>query len=226
MTDPLRSLANVDQERFRFSAALGPDVLLDSGLPGLVFFVVWSVNGNDIGSAVWAAIGVGAVLGAVRLVRRQALQNVVAGFIGLLIAAFVVSKTGRPQDIALPGLLINVAYTVAYLVSIAIHRPLLGFAIGAVSGDVTGWLKDPRLVRAYTQASWLWVAMFVIRLSVQVPLYLAGAEQLGWLVTARLVMGWPLFALNVWLSWLVIRRAMAKADVKDAEQRESSPRAD
>jgi len=210
VTNPLKNLAQTEQERFRFSAALGPDVLLDSGLPGLVFFVVWSVNGNDIPTAVWAAVGAGALLGILRVVRRQPLQNVVAGFIGLLIAAFVVSRTGRPQDIALPGLLINIGYGLAYLVSIVIRKPLLGFAIGAVSGDLTGWLRDPQLVRAYTRASWLWVAMFAIRLSVQVPLYLAGPEQLGWLVTARLVMGWPLFALTVWLSWLVIRRAVRR----------------
>lgn len=219
MTDPLRSLLRVDQERFRFNAALGPGVLLDSGLPGVVFFLVWSVNGNELRPAIWAAVAAGAVLGLVRLVRRDSLQNVVAGFIGLLVAAFVVSRTGRPQDIALPGLLINVGYTIAYLVSIAIRKPLLGFAVGAVSGDVTGWLKDPKLVRAYTLASWLWVAMFVVRLSVQVPLYLAGAEQLGWLVTARLVMGWPLFALNLWLSWLVIRRALARAEAREVAAR-------
>ena len=89
---------------------------------------------------------------------------------------------------------------------------------GAVTGDLTGWLKDPRLVRAYTLASWLWVAMFLIRLGVQVPLYLAGADQLGWLVTARLVMGWPLFALNLWLSWLIVRRALRRPHAAEAEQ--------
>jgi hypothetical protein len=214
VTDPLHGLARadgtLDRERFRFNAALGPGVLLDSGLPGVVFFVVWSANGQAIRPALWAAVAVGALLGVVRLARRDSLQNVVAGFMGLLVAAFVVSRTGRPQDIALPGLLVNVGYALAYLVSIAVRKPLLGFAVGAVSGDLTGWLKDPRLVRAYTLASWLWVAMFVVRLAVQVPLYLAGADQLGWLVTARLVMGWPLFALNLWLSWLIIRRALRR----------------
>ena len=46
----------------------------------------------------------------------------------------------------------------------------------------------------------------VLRLAVLVPLYLQNSAQLGWLVTMHLVTGWPLFALTVWLSWLIIRR--------------------
>ena len=107
---------------------------------------------------------------------------------------------------ALPTLLINGGYLIAYVVSILIRWPLLGVLVGAISGNLTGWRKDVRLLRAYTIASWLWVGMFLLRLAVLVPLYLQGSAQLGWLVTMRLVTGWPLFALTVWLSWLIIRR--------------------
>jgi hypothetical protein len=57
------------------------------------------------------------------------------------------------------------------------------------------------------KASVLWVAMFALRLSVQVPLYLAGEDQLGWLAGARLAMSWPLFLLVAYLSWIIIRPA-------------------
>jgi hypothetical protein len=59
----------------------------------------------------------------------------------------------------------------------------------------------------YARASWLWVGLFLLRLAVQLPLYLAGAVvALG---TARVAMGIPLFALGIWLSWLIIRREHA-----------------
>ena len=45
--------------------------------------------------------------------------------------------------------------------------------------------------------------MFAARLLVQVPLYLA--ENLTGLGVARLVMGVPLYALTLWLAWLVSR---------------------
>jgi Protein of unknown function (DUF3159) len=206
VTDPLKSLADPQHERFDLRQIVGVDLILDSGLPSVVFVVVYSVNGQRLTPALWAAIGAGVILGILRLLRRQPIQNVLAGFVGLLIAAFVVSRTGRPQDIALPTLLINAGYLIAYIVSILVRWPLLGVLVGAISGNLTEWRKDARLLRAYTIASWLWVGMFLLRLVVLVPLYLQGSAQLGWLVTMRLVTGWPLFALTVWLSWLIIRR--------------------
>ncbi len=204
----LGAVIRPDNDKFDLRQVIGPQVLLDSGLPSAVFVLAYTVSGQDLQLGIWAAIGTGVLLGIVRLLRREPLQNVLAGFLGVVVAAWVVSRTGRPQDIALPGLLINIGYGIAYLVSIAVRWPLLGVAVGAISGDIGGWRRDPRLLRAYTQASWLWVGMFALRLAVQLPLYLAGSEQLGWLVTTRLVMGWPLFALTAWLSWVVVRRAM------------------
>ncbi|WP_248616818.1 DUF3159 domain-containing protein [Paraoerskovia marina] len=66
------------------------------------------------------------------------------------------------------------------------------------------WRHDRALMRRYQAATWLWVGMFVLRLAVQVPLYVTGT--VGWLGTARLVMGIPLFALTLWVTWLLVRR--------------------
>ena len=65
------------------------------------------------------------------------------------------------------------------------------------------WRKDPARVRAYSRASWVWVALFSLRLAVQLPLYLTGAVvALG---VTRVAMGVPLFAVGIWLSWLILR---------------------
>ena len=66
-----------------------------------------------------------------------------------------------------------------------------------------GWREDPEQVRAYTRASWIWVGLFSLRLAVQLPLYLASA--LTALGAARVAMGIPLFAVGIWLSWLILR---------------------
>ena len=62
-------------------------------------------------------------------------------------------------------------------------------------------------MRRYDAATWLWVGLFGARLAVQVPLYLDGS--VGWLGTARLVMGIPLWALVLWLTWVLVRRPAA-----------------
>jgi hypothetical protein len=64
-------------------------------------------------------------------------------------------------------------------------------------------------VRSYSRASWVWVALFSLRLSVQLPLYLASA--LTALGVARIAMGIPLFAVGIWLSWLILRPRAAAA---------------
>lgn len=193
-------------DRFRAGNALTPAAFLDAGLPLLLFTVVYAVSGQNLTTALWAALGCGAALAALRLARKEPLQNVVAGFLGLGVAAFVANRTGRPEDVFLPGLLINVGYGIAYLVSIVVRWPLLGVLVGLATGQGMSWRKDPVLLRAYIKASALWVAMFGIRLAVQVPLYLA-EDKLGWLAGARFAMSWPLFLLVAYLSWLIIRPA-------------------
>ena len=76
---------------------------------------------------------------------------------------------------------------------------------------LAGWvdkgdaLIDPLVaaVRRYVMATWLWAGLFAARLAVQVPLLLDDA--VGWLGTAKLLMGVPLFAVVIWLTWLMVR---------------------
>ena len=126
-----------------------------------------------------------------------------AGFPAPALSAWVVSKTGRAEDFFLPGLLANAAYAAGYLISILVGWPLLGVIVGAIRGTGMGWREDPELVRAYSRASWIWVGLFSLRLAVQLPLYLASA--LTALGVARVAMGIPLFAVGIWLSWLILR---------------------
>jgi len=198
-------LANVASQEFPTSSLVTREMLVDSGLPAAVFITVYSVAGQQLRPAVVAAVACAAVLMALRLWRREPLQHVLAGFIGVAIAAFLAARTGQAEAFFLPGLLINLAYFAGYLISIAVRWPLLGVLVGLATGEGMAWRQDPRQLRAYTLASWFWVAMFGLRIAVQLPLYLAG--QVVALGVARLAMGWPLFLLCLYLSWVVVRRA-------------------
>jgi Protein of unknown function (DUF3159) len=181
----------------------GPQGIADSSLPALAFVIAYTVGGNEIGLAAWIAIGVGAAMAVVRLLRREPLQFVLAGFAGVALAAFIADRTGRAEDFFLPGLLLNAGYATAYLVSIAIRWPLLGVILGPITGEGMSWRKDPERVRLYSRASWIWVGVFTLRLAVQLPLYLAGAVlALG---IAKTAMGLPIFLAAIWLSYLVLR---------------------
>jgi hypothetical protein len=168
---------------------------------------VYSLAGQDLTVAAWVAVGVALVLTVVRLLRRETLQFALAGFAGVALAAFVADRTGRAEDFFLPGLLFNAAYAAAYVVSIAIRWPLIGVILESVEGRGTAWRRDPDRVRLYARASWIWVGVFVTRLAVQLPPYLAGS--LVALGVARAAMGVPIFALAIWLTYLVLRAGPA-----------------
>lgn len=203
-------------EQFPTSSLVTREMLIDSGLPTVVFVTVFALNGRVLSSALVAALATGAVLAVLRLARRDSVQNVVAGFVALGIAAWFANRTGEAADFFVPGLLINVAYGVAYLVSIAVRWPLLGVLVSLATGEGMGWRQTPYLLRAYTLASWFWVGLFGLRLAVQLPLYLADAVvALG---VARVVMGWPMFLLCLWLSWMVIKKARHQQQAIDSQQ--------
>ena len=193
-----------DEERPDLLSELGgPQGIADSSLPALVFVTVYAVGGNDLTLAAWLAVGVGALIALIRLLRREELRFVLAGFAGVALAAFVADRTGRAEDFFLPGLFLNAAYATAYLVSIAIRWPLLGVILGPITGEGMSWRDDPERLRLYARASWIWVGVFTLRLAVQLPLYLAGAVlALG---IARTAMGLPIFLIAIWLTYLVLR---------------------
>jgi uncharacterized protein DUF3159 len=193
-----------------YDAVGGPLGIAESALPAAAFVLTYTITGQETRPAVIAAVALGVVFAVARIVRGQTVQFALAGLGGLALSAYVVSRTGRAGDFFLPGLLANAGYALAYLISIAVRWPLLGIIVAALRGGDMSWRKDPKQVRLYSLASWVWVALFSLRLAVQLPLYLADAvTALG---VARIAMGVPLFAVGIWLSWLILRpRAPASA---------------
>ena len=184
----------------------GKKGLLDSGLPSLVFLIAFNVT-KDLQSAATAAIITGLILAILRLVKKDTLQHVVTGLIGVVFCAFLARKTGSAVDYYLPGLIINIVYGSVYLVANLVGLPILGLVLGPILGENLHWRRVAERKRAYIKASWLWVGLFASRLIVQYPLYKTG--NLNALGTARLVMGYPLFAAVAWGSWLIIRTVPA-----------------
>jgi hypothetical protein len=194
---------DVKAERLMLDRAIGGwRGLIDSAVPTVVFLIVFVIRGNDLTPALIAALIAGAGIAIWRLVRREPLQQIAAGFVGLGIAAGFAHFTDRAENFFLPGLLVNAAYGSALFISILVRWPLLGVAIGYLTGDGTAWRQDRQLRRLYTAATWLWVGLFFLRLAAQLPLYFAGA--LGPLGTVKIIMGWPLFLAAAYFTYRLL----------------------
>ena len=194
---------NEDKDKV-VSALGGKRGLIDSGMPALLFLVVFNISGQNLNAALWAALTLSIILTAIRLKQRQTIQHAFSGLVGVAICALISRRSGNAADFYLPGLYINAGYAFLYAITNLIRWPILGIMLGPILGENFLWRKDPARLKAYIQAGWLWVGMFVIRLIVQYPLYKSGnVNALG---TARLVMGYPLFIATAWATWLVLRK--------------------
>ncbi|MDR6691923.1 hypothetical protein J2X55_002853 [Microbacterium sp. 1154] len=192
-----------------WSAMGGVRGILESVLPSLAFVVLFTVTidpetrqGN-----LWLSLGVSVGLAVVftlaRLIAKSPPSAAIGGLLATAGAAVLSLVTGRGQDNFVLGFFTNGAYGTAFLVSALIGWPLIGLAAGYLLGEGTRWRTDRRKRRAYTWLSIAWAALFAARLAVQLPLYFAGdVTALG---TLKIVMGLPLFAPMLAVTWLVVR---------------------
>jgi len=192
-----------EEDKARILNAMGGKKgLLDSGLPALIFLVIFNVT-KDVQQAAYGALALSLILTIVRLARRETIQHAISGVIGVAICAWLSNRTGKAEDFYLPGLWTNAIYGVVYLASILVRWPIIGVIIGPLLEENLRWRKDPIRTKVYVKATWLWVGMFAVRLLVQYPLYVSGNVNV--LGTARLVMGYPLFIATAWATWIVIK---------------------
>lgn len=189
-----------------FHALGGWGALLDIGLPWIAFLVVYAASDHNLRLALGVAIGCAAVVAVLRLLRKQPLRNVAGGFVGVLISAWVANRTGRAEDVYVPGLLMNVGYGALYLITVLIRWPLFGVLYGVITQTGTSWRRDPAMLKGFSRATLVFVGLFGMRLIVQVPLYLTGS--LNALGIAKVGMGLPLYALALWMAYAVLRGSL------------------
>ena len=176
--------------------------LIDNGLPSILFLIVFNLQ-HDLRSAIYAAIALSGVLAVWRLIKRDTLQHAISGVVGVLICAWFAKQGGQAKDYYIPSFIKNSAYAVAYTIGNLVGWPLLGVVIGPIIGENLAWRKVPARKRVYVMAGWVWVGMFVLRLVIMYPLY--KADQLNALGVASIVLGYPLFLLTIWWTWLIIK---------------------
>lgn len=183
----------------------GRRAAVDASLPPAVFVLVWLMT-RSVGWAAGAAVLAGLVAGGYRMWRGQGFVAVALSVAAVALAGYVAVRTGRAEDFFLLQLLSNMASALLWMVSIGIRWPLLGVVVGLLLGQRTRWRRDPDLLRAYSLASWVWVAQYVLRVAVFGLLWWS-----GWVVAlgvARIALSWPLVAAVVALSAVVFRRAL------------------
>ncbi len=177
--------------------------ILESVVPGFLFVLVFAVWHQVAAAVITSAIASVAFI-IFRIATKKPLTNAIAGLLGIGVASFLAFRDGgNTRDYFLTGFVTNITYLVPLAISVLIRWPLIGLIAGLLLGEKTTWRKNKREMRVFTAATLLWVGLFSARLIVQWPMYLSNnLEALG---IARLVMGLPLYAACIWVTWLMLR---------------------
>ncbi|WP_343573437.1 DUF3159 domain-containing protein [Mycobacterium sp.] len=193
-----------------------------SSLPVLVFVGTSRLLG--LAAASGAALGVATLILLWRLVRRESVQPAVTGLIGVAVCVLIAYLLGESKGYFLLGIWTSLSYATLFAASIVIRRPVVGFIWSWLHGHDRGWRDVRGAVYAFDVATLTWVVVFTARFIVQRVLY--DTNHTGWLVVARLGMGWPLAAVATLVTVLAIRtaqRAIAAAATAPAADADAVP---
>lgn len=194
--------------------------MVEAAVPTLAFTIIY-VTAKDLRLALLVSGALALAALAVRLVQRSTVQFCLNALFGIGIGALFVTLAARNGGDAgdralayfLPGLIYNAGYTVVLALTCVAGWPLVGFMVGSVTGDPTGWHRDRQVVRLCTVLTWLLLLPCLLRVVVQAPIWFAGkagsldpTTAVAMLGVLKIVMGWPLQlgALGA-MAWVLAR---------------------
>ncbi len=181
--------------------------IVESIVPGLGFLVAFSLTKN-LPLSVFIPLALAIVFLVIRIVSRSGPLQAVTGILLLAVSAVIALVSGKAEGNFVVGIWTNTAFLVAILISLAVRWPLIGVIVGFLTNEITEWRKDASKRRVLVITTWLWALLFGIRLAVELPLYFA--HNAAALAAARLVTGIPLYAIFLWITWLLVRTVYAQ----------------
>ena len=224
----LASLASIGSDGSNFSvidSIGGIRGIIESMLPGLLFVICFVVT-NNLQTTVIASAALAVLQVVIRLIQKQSLMGVISGLVSIAICLIWVWTSHKAGDYYMLGFITNAVYSVFLAISLIVRVPALGLVIESIRKMPTEnfgawlheWLDYKPLKRAYMYVTGLWIAVFVLRLVLQVPLYLV--NNVAWLGTVRLLMGLPFWALAIWVSYLIIATPFMRLHHKNREEKQ------
>jgi len=183
--------------------------IVESSLPAIVFVLIYAIFKNTTAAAV-SALSLSGIFLVYRLVRKKPVTQAIAGAVGIAISAYLTLREGgHPADYFVQGFFTNIVYGLVLALSIMVRWPLIGFLVGFARNEPISWRRNKKILRRADLVTGIFVSLFGARLLVQLPLYFA--NQIEALGIARVAMGVPLYALCIWLSWLLLRTSISHA---------------
>ena len=188
----------------------GTKGIIDSGLPPTVFVLVRLVAHNQA-AAIGSALAVGVVILALRLGRKESLQQAFGGFFALALAAAVSAFTGTGKGFFLPGIVTTGLSGVAALISLLVGKPFVALALAAYDERYAGWRDNPALLRACRISTAVWTATLFLRAGVATYVYNIKGDHAGLMLIVINAVKIPAIILAVGVTYFLVKQAAPPA---------------
>jgi Protein of unknown function (DUF3159) len=175
------------------------------------------VIANTFGGLMWAfiALAVSApVAFGVRLARRESLRAALIGLVIAAVCALVAALTGEARGFFLLPTLLPAGWTLLFLGSVLVGRPLTGVALNRLAGGPRDWRHNAPLRRVYTATTWAAAGICFVNFVLRVVLYIT--EQLAVLAAVEVATVPVPFALAAFTVPAARRAARRSAAVTPA----------
>lgn len=171
---------------------------LDALLPPIVFVV--SQNRFGIKTGLFAAMSLSVLIALYRVIKGQKLIYAAAGVLGVALAGGYAYYMGNAQSYFLPKLITSGLGVIATFLSLLLGRPLAAYLSHLSRGWPINWYWRKDVKTAYTEVTFAWCLLFVLRFLILFNLYNTG--EVSKLVWVDLILGTPATIITLVLTYL------------------------
>lgn len=178
-----------------------PKAIMDGVVPPVLFVGVNALT--NVKTAAYVAGTFGILVAVYRLIRRQKINYVAGGLLGLGLSIFLAVRSGKASSYFLPNTIIGLVYGGVALLSVLVARPLSAFLSRTLEDKPKNWYRLPRVRRSHQLVTGTWALFFLARSAFRLMLINQGRE--GELAATAVLLGFPAIAALTVGSWAFLR---------------------
>jgi hypothetical protein len=171
---------------------------LDIIVPPVLFLLLYRMFDLKVALIGSIILSLGFLLS--RIYKKENLYYALGGFIGVLFAVIMSYINQNASNFFLPDIIGTSFLVIVTIITLAIKKPLAAFVSHITRGWSLEWFYRDDVLPAYKEVTIFWLGFFVLRLGVEIILYLKGS--IDDLVIANIVLGFPITIAVLTISYI------------------------
>jgi hypothetical protein len=161
---------------------------IDILLPPLLFLVLYRLFNLEV--ALVGSLVLSIVFFGIRIYHKSNWYYALGGLLGVIFAVAMSYLNNNASDFFLPDIIATVTLILITVISLLLGKPLAALVSHITRGWDLNWFYRKDVLPAYKEVTIFWLVFFIVRLTIEVNLYVSG--NVDELVVANIILGLPL----------------------------------